>query len=301
MIKRTGLVALVAVAATAFAVPGAAQASSGYDRVDRHVDRAEAALERAIDLARSNPAEALAELRRNLTSTRSAERVARRVRSLRSRRAANDAVRSRSAVAGLFADNIDGYLELLTVADGGLQEFVAHVIGWSVEGRAQAIDALAGLVDDLPEAVQSRAATLLERLTSGTRSIAEDLRAAVTAGDYAAGVETALTGAFALVGGTLEDVADSLESLLPENLPAPAADAIRDALELAQGIVGQVQTFVASLVAQIPSPSGDYAPDLPALPEGISGLGNLPGLGSGSVPSIGDLLGLINHYLPGLR
>lgn len=253
--------------AVALLAPAAADAhkvsSSQSVRVHaRAADRALAQFESSVEAdAETKAARALARNRRQM---RAASRETRRVRRSASGRAGAKRAAAATMTLGLQADTNSAVLaDAANQVDGDLQADVAAALEADLLTGAGALEALTGLIDDVPASAQGAIAQAIGTLAQAQQVVA-DIVAALKPGDLTAQVQQALTASLGIAIATVDAGIEALNALVgvASGVALPLA---QQALGIATGQLGGLTQTLQGLLAT----------GLPALP-------GLPALGGGS-------------------
>ncbi len=220
-------------AAAALAAPSAASAHSdpSVASVREHVRGADKALAIVADEVRDHDQAAAAiAMVRNLRQTQTATREASRVRS-RSKRA-----KALRIVTAQRAENVQTLADLVDEVSGDVQVDMATALTSNLSGRERAVAKLTALAPTLPAAAQAGIAKAIAAISSQSGEDLANMAAAASSGRVEAAALPQLQQAMAMASGAMFTGVGQLQQIVGM-LPAPAQGPVNDAIARVTGIL----------------------------------------------------------------
>nr|MBA3301629.1 hypothetical protein [Thermoleophilaceae bacterium] len=177
-------------------------------------------------------------------------------------------------IAGLEDRNVDDYIQLLPVTNGGLQEAVAQALRSALAARELALGQLSALAASLPEPARSTIARVIAAISAGSPGEIAGITSAMAV--VPPQVRSILQQALDIAAQAVKLATDQLTAilpLLPEAARGPVQDAltrVTELLEMLRGLAGQLGN------GTIPTGQLPALPGVPGVP-GIPGAPALPG------------------------
>ena len=317
---RRSFAALATVAAIA-AVPATASASTASDvtktsvtTVQANVKNAKAAvkkLKKAVRAGKSTIAKR--ELKMARSQTAAASRTARR---MANRAVTEDGAAVAAQALTIAGTQYDTLLEVLTalVDDGPAQSLIAGAIQPTIAGKTQVLNALNGLLDEVPAEVQPMVASIIASLGAGDATEVVNLDNALNIGTLPETITGLVSTCLAAATQAIEMAMNMVQGILPM-LPTEAQAPLGAILTQVTGLVGTlvpsvlstVTGLIDSIISSLPFVGGSASASV-----STGGLGGITGIFSGllggivgggttgAIPGVGDIGSIINNLLSGV-
>jgi hypothetical protein len=256
-------------------------------KVYKHTERADRALEALKSAAaRHDASDALAALRAERRQVRSASNAVRRlVRAARSsRKSAANAATGAAVVAAQQNQELAIFADLLDETTGHVQMAIAEAVKAVLAGRDIALDRLNDVIARLPEPARTQATQALEQLMAAAGPLAGLLAENLQSSAVPTDVKSIVMDALGMIETMLTGQIEQLKQTILPLLPAPAQAVVALALDQVTAILGNVTALVNGVLSITPGVGTGSIPGLGDL------LGSLPGL-SGGIPNISGILG----------
>jgi hypothetical protein len=337
-------VAVVATLAAVVALPATASAKTSVvskpsvATVKTQVATAQTAvkrLKRAVRLDQSTIAKRQLKIARSQSAT--ASRSARGMATRASTPAAAAGAAQALTIAGTQYDSL---LETLTalVDDGTAQAPIVSSIPATIAGKAQIIEVLTSLLDDVPASVQPILASIIAELGAGDATEVVNLDNALSVGSLPATITGLVSQCLALATQAIQTTMVAIQGflpMLPSGTQAPLGGILSQATSvgtllpsLLSTVTGLIDTVLGSLpvlgggsggglggifggllggmtgggAASVPGGIGNTISSL--LGGLLGGLGGVGGTGSnvavGSVPAVGGIVGTVTNLITSL-
>jgi hypothetical protein len=322
---RRSFAAFATVAAIA-AVPATASASTtstakdvsktSVATVQANVKNAKSAVKKLKQAVRAGKSTvAKRELKMARSQTAAASRTARR---MANRAVTEDGAAVAAQALTIAGTQYDTLLEVLTalVDDGPAQSLIAGAIQPTIAGKTQILNALNGLLPEVPAEVQPMVASIIASLGAGDATEVVNLDNALNIGSLPDTITGLVSQCLAAATQAIQMAMNMVQGILPV-LPTEAQAPLGTILSQVTGIVGTIVPSVLStitglinsVIGSLPFVGGSASASGSVSMGGLGGLtgifsgllGNVVGGGTtGAIPGTGNIGNMISDLLGGL-
>jgi hypothetical protein len=208
----------------------------------------------------------------------------------------------------------DTLLETLTalVDDGPAQSLIAGSIQPTIAGKAQILQILTGLLDDVPASVQPMLASIIASLGAGDATEVVNLDNALNAGSLPETITGLVGQCLAVATQAIQTAMTMIQGFLPlmsADAQAPLGNILTQVTGISgsilPGVLSTITGLINSVIGALPIVGGGSAAGATAGLGGITGifsglLGGLVGGSAGTIPGTGDVGNVISDLLGGL-